>query len=141
MRSEWSNKWKASTQPRKQRKYRHNAPLHARRKFLSVNLSKPLQERFGKRSMVVRKGDDVVVMRGSFRGKHGPVEKVDINRERVHVEGIKVKKVDGSEVSRPLTPSNLQITKLTIEDKERQKVLERAGTTGKKKTEKKEKGE
>ncbi len=141
MKNEWSSKWKASTQPRKQRKYRLNAPLHIRRRFLAANMTSALRDRFGKRSMVVRKGDDVVVMRGSFRGKHGLVEKVDINRERVHVEGIKVKKVDGSEVSRPLTPSNLQITKLTIEDKERQKVLERAGTTGKKKTEKREKGE
>jgi large subunit ribosomal protein L24 len=132
MRSEWSNKWKTSTQPRKQRKYRLNAPLHAKKKFLSVNLSKTLRERFGKRNMVVRKGDEVVVMRGTLRGTRGPVDRVDINREKVYVEGVKAKKVDGSEVSKPLTPSNLMITKLTIEDKKRQAVIERSGTTVKK---------
>ncbi|MCW1309534.1 MAG: 60S ribosomal protein L26, partial [Candidatus Nanoarchaeia archaeon] len=35
----WSKKWKSSKKPSKQRKYRYNAPLHIRRKFLSVNLS------------------------------------------------------------------------------------------------------
>ncbi|UCD03416.1 MAG: 50S ribosomal protein L24 [Candidatus Aenigmatarchaeota archaeon] len=134
MRQEWSNKWKSSTQPRKQRKYRANAPLHIKRKFLSVNLTKPLRERFGKRTMVVRKGDEVIVLRGSLKGSRGNVEKVDLSSQKVYVENIKVKKVDGSEVPRGLTPSNLQITKLSVEDKQRQKVLERAGP-GKKESE------
>jgi large subunit ribosomal protein L24 len=141
MRQHWSGKWAASRQPRKQRKFRHNAPLHVRGKFLSVNLAKPLRERFGKRSMVARKGDEVVVMRGSLRGKKGTVEKVDVSGEKVYVEGLKVKKVDGSEVSKPFTPSNLQITKLTLEDKHRQDILERAGEVKKKTPKKEKKGE
>ncbi len=139
MQKEWSNKWKSSVQPRKQRKHVHNAPLHARRGLLSVNLSKPLRERFGKRSLVVRKGDEVVVMRGSLKNKSGQVEKVSISRGKVYIEGVKVKKVDGSEVARPFVPSNLQITKLTLEDRQRQKILERAGTGDKRKAVKKEK--
>ena len=134
MRQDWSNKWNSSIQPRKQRKFRTNAPLHVRRKFLSVNLSKGLRERFGKRTMVVRKGDEIVVMRGSLRGRRGNVDKVDLSGGKVYAENIKVKKVDGSEVPRGLSPSNLQITKLTTDDKQRQKVLERSGETGKKKS-------
>lgn len=141
MKQDWSNKWNASTQPRKQRKYRHNAPLHVRRKFLSVNLSKPLRERFEKRSMVVRKGDEVIVMRGNLKGKNGTVEKVNIGREKVYIEGVKMKKVDGSEISKPFTASNLQITKLALEDKKRQAVIERAGATVKKTVKKEKKGE
>jgi large subunit ribosomal protein L24 len=141
MRKEWSSRWNASAQPRKQRKYKHNAPLHARRKALSVNLSRPLRERFGRRSMVVRKGDEVAVMRGSLRGRSGQVERVSISREKVYIEGVKVKKVDGSEVPKPFVPSNLQITKLTLEDKRRQAVLERAGSGQKKAVKKETKGE
>ena len=73
MKKEWSGNWASSAQPRKQRKYRLNAPLHVRKKFLSVNLVKGLRERYGKRSMVVRKGDKVVVARGGLKGKTGPV--------------------------------------------------------------------
>ena len=141
MKKDWSNKWNASTQPRKQRKYRHNAPLHVRKKFLSVNLSKSLRERFEKRSMVVRKGDEVIVMRGNLKGKNGTVEKVSIEREKIYIEGVKMKKVDGSEISKPFTPSNLQITKLVLEDKKRQTVIERAGAAGKKTVKKEKKSE
>ncbi len=141
MRQNWSKKWNSSTQPRKQKKFRHNAPLHVKRKFLSVNLVRPLRERFGKRSMVVRKGDEVVVMRGTLRGKKGPVERVSIGREKVYIEGIKLKKVDGSEISKPFIPSNLQITKLALEDKRRQTILERAGEDKKKAVKKEKKGE
>ncbi len=141
MKSEWSNKWKASAQPRKQKKYVHNAPLHVKRKFLSVNLSKPLRERFGKRSMVVRKGDDVIVLRGSLRGKTGTVEKVSIASGKVYIEGVKMKKVDGSEISKPFTASNLQLTKLSLEDKRRQNIVERAGDSSGKTVKKEKKGD
>jgi large subunit ribosomal protein L24 len=140
MKNEWSNKWCASTQPRKQRKYRHNAPLHVRRRFLSANISKPLRERYGKRSMVVRKGDEVSVMRGSLKGTKGLVERVNIRDEKVYIEGVKMKKVDGSEVSRPLAPSNLMLTKINLDDKRRQAVLERSGRSAKAKKKDKETG-
>ena len=138
MKKSWSPKWIASSQPRKQRKYRHNAPLHVRHKFVSSHLSKELRERFGKRSVSVRRGDEVVVMKGEFRGFRGSVDRVDISACRIYVDGMKRKKVDGSEISVPITPSNVMITKLTLEDKMRQAVFERSAkpvtkaTTGKK---------
>jgi large subunit ribosomal protein L24 len=127
MKKEWSSKWKASTQPRKQRKYRQNAPLHVKRSFMSAHVVPALRERYGKRSMVVRKGDEVMVMRGGLKGTKGLVEKVDTKHEKVFIEGVKTKKVDGSDVSRPIGPSNLMITKLELGDKRRQAVLERSG--------------
>ena len=127
MRKGWSTAWKASSQPRKQRKYRHNAPMHARRGFLSAHVSPELRKRFGVRSFILRKGDEVVVMRGSFRGIRGSVERVDIKATKVYLEEVKAKKVDGSEVQRALQPSNLMITKLSLDDKKRQAVMERSG--------------
>ena len=140
MKTEWSSKWKSSVQPRKQRKFRLNAPLHIRRRFLSANVESSLRERFGKRSMVVRKGDEVMVTRGGMKGKKGIVEKVDIKAEKVFIEGTKMKKVDGSDVSRPFSPSNLVILKLSVDDKRRQAVLERSGRQARKKAKVKEGG-
>jgi large subunit ribosomal protein L24 len=135
MKKQWSPRWVSSVQPRKQRKYRHNAPLHVRQRFASSNLSPELRKRFTKRSMQLRKGDEVRVMRGGFRGKTGTVERVDLSRGRIYLEEIKVKKVDGSEVPRALQPSNLMITKLKLDDKRRQAVLDRAGQAGERKPE------
>lgn len=137
MKKEWSSKWKSSTQPRKQRKYRYNAPSHVKRKFLSANLSPTLRERYGKRSIVIRSGDEVLISRGKSKGTKGIVERVDINKERVYIEGVKMKKVDGSDVSKPVTASNCMITKIKIDDKRRQAILERSERAPKKKVEKK----
>lgn len=125
MKQEWSRNWIGSVQPRKQRKYRHNAPLHVRQKFVAASLSKTLRERFGKRSMSLRKGDEVEVMRGSFRGRRGVVERVDLSKTKIYIDEIKVKKSDGSEVMRALQPSNLRIVKLNLDDKKRQAILDR----------------
>jgi large subunit ribosomal protein L24 len=127
MKKSWSSKWVSSSQPRKQRKYRYNAPLHARRKFLSAHISKELRERFGKRAVAVRKGDEVLVMKGEYKGFRGNVDSVDLAGSRIYVDGMKRKKVDGSEISVPIQPSNVMITKLSLDDKRRQAVFERAG--------------
>ena len=73
MKKKFSTSWISSTQPRKQRKYRANAPLHTKHKFLSANLSKSLRQKYGKRSLPLRKGDEVLVMRGSFKKKRAKV--------------------------------------------------------------------
>ena len=129
MKKEWSSKWVSSNQPRKQRKYAYNAPLHARRKLLSVHLSENLRQRYGKRSMPVRKGDEVLILRGDAYGTRGVVERVDLGMLKVFIDGVKSKKSDGSEVMRPIRPSNLIITRLSLDDKRRQAVMERASKT------------
>lgn len=119
MKSIFSLNWIASSQPRKQRKFRMNAPLHIRGKFLNSNLSKELREKYGKRSLRVRKGDKVKISRGQFKGKVGTVEKVSIIDSKIHVSDVNLIKKDGSKVSYPLDPSNVIITTLNLEDKKR----------------------
>jgi len=123
---EWSNKWVASKQPRKQRKYRHTAPLHVGQKFVSAHLSEVLRNRFGRRSLPLRKGDEVKVMRGSDKGFRGKVERIDLRNSKVYIEGLNIKKVDGSEVMKPVDPSNLVILDAKMEDKRRQAIVERS---------------
>jgi len=123
MKQEFSTKWKSSKQPRKQRKYRAKAPLHVKKKFLSVNLSKELRKEHGKRNVVVRKGDTVKIMKGKFKKKSGKILEVDTKKSKVVVEGIQVKKADGSKANVKMQPSNLQITSLNLDDKKRFKKL------------------
>ena len=115
--------WKSSKQPRKQRKYIANAPLHIKRKLMGVNLSKELRKKYQKRSVPLRKKDTVKIMRGKFKGKKGKVIKVLLKTQKVEVEGIQIKKQDGSKVNIKLRSSNLQIIELNVEDKKRNKAL------------------
>jgi len=126
MKKEWSSKWVASKQPRKQRKFRHNAPMHVRQKFVSAHLSEISRRRFGKRSLQLRKGDEVKVMRGQDRGFKGKVERIDLKTAKVYIDGLNVKKVDGSEILKPVEPSNLLIVEPKMEDKRRQAIVERS---------------
>ena len=125
MRNQWSTSWISSKQPRKQRKYRFNAPLHVRRKFVSAHLSEALRKRFNRRAVPLRKGDEVQVMVGDKKGLKGIVERIDLKKCKIYVENIKVKKVNGTEILMPLEPSNLLIVNLVLEDKFRKKVLEK----------------
>ncbi len=123
MKKKFSSKWKASKNPRKQRKYLANAPLHLKRKNLSSNLSKELRKKYNMKNIPVKKEDTVRIMRGSFKGKKGKVSEVKTKLSKIIIEGIQRKKQDGSKVSVPINASNLQIVELNIEDKKRMKKI------------------
>lgn len=125
MKTKFSTSWKSSVQPRKQRKYRYNAPLHVKQKFVSVHLSKELRKKYKKRNINLRKGDSIKVMRGQFKNKTGKVDEVDLKKTRIYVSGIEITKKDGTKTRYPIHPSNLMVTELYLEDRMRQKVLER----------------
>lgn len=125
MRKKFSVTWKSSKQPRKQRKYRYNAPLHIKNKFISVHLSKELKKKYNKRSLSIKKGDKVKIVRGQFKGKRGNVDKVDLKGSKIYVSGMDVLKKDGSKTTRAIEPSNLILTDLESEDKARQKATKR----------------
>lgn len=114
-----------SRQPRKQRKARFNAPLHRRNKLMSAHLSRELKSKYNKNSLPVRVGDTVKVMRGDYRGIEGKVLAVNYKKYTVAVEGVVSTKADGTEMPRPVHPSNLMLTKLNLEDAEREKILQR----------------
>ena len=119
MKQKFSTSWKASKQPRKQRKFIANAPLHLKRKMLSSNLSKPLREKHKIRNIELRKGDKVLIMQGKFKKKQGKVIEIKTKLLKVYIEGIQIKKTDGSKVNVPLKASNLQIIELNLDDKKR----------------------
>ena len=108
-----------SKQPRKQRKALYTAPLHIRRKLMSANLSKDLRADIGKRSLPIRVGDKVQVVRGDFKGHEGKVESIDAKRYKVTVEGVTLSKPDGNAVLLPIHPSNLMIIEADLKDERR----------------------
>ena len=120
----FSTHWKESKNPRKQRKYRHNAPLHVKQKLMHVHLAPILREKYHHRNIQVKKGDKIIILRGSSRGKEGKVERVDLHRGKVFVSGIENIKKEGSRVLIPLEPSNLMIKELQLNDKKRKQKLE-----------------
>ena len=123
MKTKFSTHWKASKQPRKQRKYKANAPLHTKHKFLNAQLSKSLKEKHSRRSFPVRKGDEVLVMRGKFKKKKAKVVTVELKRSRVSLENIQRTKKDGTKVNVWFHPSSIQIQTLVLDDKTRIKSL------------------
>ncbi len=116
MKNKFSSSWLSSSQARKQRKYLAEAPLHLRHKLVSSNLSKDLRVKLKKRSLPVRKGDNVKVMRGKFSGKTGKIANVNLKRLRVTIEGLQRQKKDGTKINVFFNPSKLQILELA-EDK------------------------
>ena len=108
-----------SKQPRKQRKARYTAPAHARGKYLSASLSKDLRDQIGKRSLPIRTGDKVSVVRGDFKGHEGEVLSVDYNSYKVTVEEVTLSKPDGTATFLPVDPSNLVIIEADLKDDRR----------------------
>lgn len=121
----FSAAWKSSTKPKKQRKFRLGAPLHIKQKFVHAHLSSSLRKKYGKRSIGLRKGDKVKIMRGQFRKNEGKIENIDLKKTRVFVSGVEITKKEGTKKLVALHPSNLMVTELSLDDKLRQKILER----------------
>jgi large subunit ribosomal protein L24 len=122
MKSEFSKSWNSSKQPRKQRKFRANAPNHIKRKFMGCNLDKDLRKKHGIRSIELRKGDTVKIMRGKFKGKQGKVGNVDVKNTRIQVEGVqRAGKAGGEKLITWFHPSSVKIIILDDKDSRRMK--------------------
>ena len=126
---------KPVAKPSKQRKMIYQAPSHIRNKLFSAPLSPSLRKSHGVRSLPVRSGDTVRIMRGDSKGFEGKVTRVDRRKYRIYVEGLTREKVDGTTIFVPIHPSKVMITKLNLDDKWRKKILERRKKTERKKPE------
>lgn len=114
-----------SKKPSKQRKSLFQAPDHLRYKHFAAPLSPELRKSHGLRSIPLRRGDTVRVMRGDHKGFEGKVARVDRKNFRIYIEGLTREKVDGTTVFIPVHPSKVMITKLDLDDKWRKKILQR----------------
>lgn len=106
--------------PGKQRKKIFESPIHANKNRLKCRLDEFLQEQYGLRSLVVKTGDLVKIMRGQFRDTEGKVIRVDYKDVQVFLDSATVTKADGKEVNIPIHPSNIKLVKLEMNDERKQ---------------------
>jgi large subunit ribosomal protein L24 len=108
-----------SAKARKQRKRMFNATLNVKQKLVAAHLSKEMKTQLKKRSLPIRKGDEVKVLRGKFKGTSGKVTKVDLKRAEIFVDSIKRKRINGEETQVAIHPSNFVITNADMNDSKR----------------------
>lgn len=99
--------------------------LSASWKSFSARLSHDLAEEHSIRSLPIRKGDTVTVMRGSFREVEGKVTRISRKKTAVFIEGVTREKADGDTIFLPIHPSKVMITKLNLDDDWRKDILTR----------------
>merc|ERR1712171_149 len=117
-----------SSSRRKSRKAHFTAPSSVRRKIMSAHLNKELSSKYHVKSMPIRKDDEVIVVRGSHRGREGKVIQVYRKKYVIHIERVTREKSNGSTVNVGIHPSNVMITKLKL-DNDRRAILDRKDTT------------
>jgi large subunit ribosomal protein L24 len=60
-----------------------------------------------------------MVVRGEYKGRGGKVEEVDTEHGTLHIEGMQREKIRGGQVKVPIHASNVKVTILNLEDKQR----------------------
>jgi large subunit ribosomal protein L24 len=113
-----------SSKPSKQRKLLTQAPNHRRGKFFSAPLSFDLAVKHDRKSVPLRKGDKVKVMRGDYREMEGKIHSVNRKKYKITIDGVTKEKADGSTYFVPIHPSNVMVTKLDTGDKWRNQRLQ-----------------
>ena len=116
----------SSTKAGKQRKARANAPLHKKKRMVSAHLDSALMKEYNVRSVAVRKGDTVRVVRGDkdFKASEAKVASIDLKHMKLIIENITVPKADGTQKPKPVDPSNVLLTKLELSDPWRKEKLD-----------------
>lgn len=125
-----------SSKPKKQRRFHYHKPLHRKQQSLAAHLDKRLSQQLRTRSIPLRKGDHVKVLRGTKKGTSGKITAVDYKKGVVFVDKLVRKKASGEEIPLPVHASNLLVTELDKSDAKRFGARKPA-KEGKEKTEKK----
>jgi large subunit ribosomal protein L24 len=93
--------------------------MHQRKKMVRGHLAPKYLEAGKRRSLSIRKGDQVKIMRGEHKGEEGKVEKVDLKSLMITIEGVTQAKADESQAARKIHPSNIMIIKPDMSDRRR----------------------
>ncbi len=100
-------------------------PLHKRNGTMTkASLSDGLKEKYGRRSIRVRVGDSVKLVRGEYSGIEGKVQKVFASEGLVTVEGITREKIAGGTKQVRIHYKNVFVTNLNLHYKPRRESLE-----------------
>ncbi len=115
-----------SSSRRKQRLRHFSAPSSVRRKIMSCRLAKDLKEKHGVRSIPIRKGDEIKILKGKGKNKTGKVVQVYRKKWCIHVDKVNREKQNGQSVFLPIKPSYCVIEKLQL-TKDRKTLFDTVG--------------
>jgi large subunit ribosomal protein L26e len=115
---------KVSSSRRVQIKYALGAPSSVKRKLMSCHLSKSLRDQYKLRSLPIKRGDEVKILKGKAKGKSGKVVQVYRKRNCIYVDKVQREKQNGQTVFLPIKPCYCVVEKLLI-NKDRSKTIER----------------
>lgn len=91
---------------------------------MSSRLSKDLISQYGFKSFPVKRGDNVYVLTGDFKGKSGYVNRVARRDYKVYVDSCEKFSSSGKKVPVGIDASNLRIVEFSMEEG-RNKMLEK----------------
>lgn len=100
-----------------------NIPKHRIDKNIRSPLTETLRNEYKKRNARVIKGDTVKVLRGEYKNVEGKVEKVKTRNSSLLIEGIQREASKGGKVKVQIHSSNVMITSLNLQDKERGNII------------------
>jgi large subunit ribosomal protein L24 len=100
-----------------------NIKKHVIDKNIRSPLADTLRDEYHKRNARVIKGDTVKVLRGEYKNVEGKVEKVKTGRSTLFIEGIQREASKGGKVKVQIHSSNVMITSLNLQDKQRSNVI------------------
>ena len=92
---------------------------------MAAPLSPELASSKGVKTLPVKKGDTVRVVRGDHAGFEGKINRVDLKRYRIFLEGLTREKVDGTNIFVSVHPSKVMIKNLKLDDKWRKAIVDR----------------
>jgi len=105
-----------------------NIPKHQIDKNIRSPLTETLRNEYHKRNARVIKGDTVKVLRGEYKNVEGKVEKVKTRNSSLLIEGIQREASKGGKVKVQIHSSNVMITSLNLQDKERGNIIRKIKT-------------
>lgn len=114
--------FKISSKRRTNRKKFYEADSNQRRIFMSSKLEKNLREINKLKTIPLRKGDEVKILRGDNKGKIGKIVQLSRKENFIFINTVTYKKTKGDENYLPIHPSNVEILNLILTP-ERKKYL------------------
>ena len=120
------------TKPDKSRKKMYNASHHIKSSMIGSMLSQDLREKYGVKSIRIRKKDSVKVVRGEYKGVEGKITKVFVNDGYINVEGVTNEKIAGGTIPVKIHASKVMVTNLNLEDNWRRNRFEKKESKGEK---------
>ena len=109
---------------RTQRRLQLSAPSSIKRRLMSCHLNKTLRQTHKIRALPIKRGDEVKILKGKFKGRAGKVVQVYRKINVIYDDKFKREKQNGQSVFCPIRPSYCVIEKL-LENKDRKKTIER----------------